>query len=300
MGSGGAGGYFGARLAADGNEVIFIDRGEHRDAIASRGLRLLSPGGSLHIESPELFHDPASAGFCDFVLFCVRASDTEAATRIIESLLAHDTAILCLQSGVDGMARLRELFGDRFVMGGFAGLTAEIAEPGVIREHSGAARLVFGELDGGDSWRQECFQSACIGAGIDGSVSTDIHRDIWRNFVLETALTATTVAHRCSIGEVLHEHRGQFETLIEEGIEVAAACGIDLKTDGGESIAALAQSMQPGAKTAALIDLERDRPTELEALLGATIRLGARLSVPTPESRRLYGALQPQPKKSPG
>ena len=57
VGAGGVGGYFGARLAADGNDVVFLARGAHRAAIAETGLRVLSPLGDLHIEQPQLHED---------------------------------------------------------------------------------------------------------------------------------------------------------------------------------------------------------------------------------------------------
>ena len=47
MGSGGLGGYFGARLAAGGADVRFIARGKHLEAMRSEGLR---------IEGPEPIH----------------------------------------------------------------------------------------------------------------------------------------------------------------------------------------------------------------------------------------------------
>ena len=43
MGSGGLGGYFGARLAAGGADVRFIARGRHLEAMRSDGLRVEGP-----------------------------------------------------------------------------------------------------------------------------------------------------------------------------------------------------------------------------------------------------------------
>ncbi|MBT7527577.1 MAG: 2-dehydropantoate 2-reductase, partial [Rhodospirillales bacterium] len=40
MGSGGVGGYFGARLAAAGEEVGFVARGAHLDAMEKNGLKV--------------------------------------------------------------------------------------------------------------------------------------------------------------------------------------------------------------------------------------------------------------------
>ena len=49
-GAGGLGAYYGARLAAAGHDVAFIARGAHLEAIRSRGLRVLSPLGDVHLE----------------------------------------------------------------------------------------------------------------------------------------------------------------------------------------------------------------------------------------------------------
>ena len=51
MGSGGVGGYVGARLAAAGEEVVFIARGPHLAAIRNNGLQLFSPRGDVHVEA---------------------------------------------------------------------------------------------------------------------------------------------------------------------------------------------------------------------------------------------------------
>lgn len=46
IGAGGVGGYFGARLAAAGNEVTLVARGGHLAAIRRSGLVVHSPWGS--------------------------------------------------------------------------------------------------------------------------------------------------------------------------------------------------------------------------------------------------------------
>ena len=42
MGSGGTGGFFGAKLARAGEDVTFVARGAHLEAIRARGLRVKS------------------------------------------------------------------------------------------------------------------------------------------------------------------------------------------------------------------------------------------------------------------
>ncbi|MGD8252212.1 MAG: 2-dehydropantoate 2-reductase N-terminal domain-containing protein, partial [Desulfobacterales bacterium] len=49
FGTGGVGGYFGARLAQCGADVTFIARGDHLDAMREDGLRVTSIAGDVRI-----------------------------------------------------------------------------------------------------------------------------------------------------------------------------------------------------------------------------------------------------------
>ena len=51
VGTGGVGGYFGAKLAKAGNDVTFIARGEHLKAIKDNGLTIKSVLGDFHIDA---------------------------------------------------------------------------------------------------------------------------------------------------------------------------------------------------------------------------------------------------------
>ena len=79
MGSGGLGGYFGARLAEGGADVHFVARGKHLQAMRSEGLRVEGPGADSHRRSVNATDDPAAIGVVDLVMFCVKLWDTEAA-----------------------------------------------------------------------------------------------------------------------------------------------------------------------------------------------------------------------------
>src|SRR5437867_3239829 len=101
MGSGAIGGYIGARLASAGAEVTFIARGPHLTAIRARGLTILSPLGDLLIAPAAATDDPAAVGPVDAVLLGTKLYDVEAAARAIGPMLGHETAVVCLQNGVD-------------------------------------------------------------------------------------------------------------------------------------------------------------------------------------------------------
>ena len=61
MGSGGLGGYFGARLAQGGADVHFIARGKHLQAMRSEGLRIEGPE-TMHLPRVQATDQPAEVG----------------------------------------------------------------------------------------------------------------------------------------------------------------------------------------------------------------------------------------------
>ena len=69
IGTGGVGGYFGARLQASGTEVAFVARGAHLKAMQARGLRIEAVKGDLHLKEVTATDDPNTIGPVDVVFF---------------------------------------------------------------------------------------------------------------------------------------------------------------------------------------------------------------------------------------
>ena len=295
VGAGGVGGYFGARLAADGNDVTFIARGAHRRAMAEQGLRVTSELGDLHIEHPQLYDDPATTGLCDIILVCVKMWDTEAAAALIKPLLAHDSAMVSLQNGVEAEDLLAGVLGAEHVLGGVARIASAIEAPGVIRHTGTVARLIFGELDGLPSWRQECLLSACIGAEIEAEASSDIKTELWRKFVMLAPLAGAACFHRCNAGDLLAvpERRQLFDDLVQETAALARAKGAALGPATEIQVIRSLEAFPPEMKPSMLHDLEAGRRLELPWLNGAVVRLGEELGLKTPANAKVVEALEP-------
>ena len=146
VGSGGVGGYFGARLAAAGADVSFLARGAHLDAMRSKGLTINSFKGDLHLPRVTATDNPAAIGPADIVLFTVKLYDTAAATRLLAPLVGPETAVIPLQNGVDGVDIVANAVGRPHTAGGTVYVAAVITQPGVIK-HSALDHSIFGELD---------------------------------------------------------------------------------------------------------------------------------------------------------
>ena len=99
MGSGGVGGFFGAKLAAAGADVHFVARGAHLEAMRSQGLTIDGPA-PLHLAKVQATDDPSSIGPADFVLVGVKLWDTDAAIEQIKPIVGADTCVISFQNGV--------------------------------------------------------------------------------------------------------------------------------------------------------------------------------------------------------
>jgi len=166
MGSGGLGGYFGARLCKGGADVHFIARGKHLQAMRSEGLRVEGPE-LIHIARVNATDDPGEVGVVDFVMLCVKLWDTEAALQQISPMVGAGTTIISFQNGVLKDQYLRAAFDDSQIMGGVGYVATTIDRPGVIRQTGPMQRLLFGEFDASRSPRGQALLAACLAGGIN-------------------------------------------------------------------------------------------------------------------------------------
>jgi len=295
MATGGVGGYYGARLAAAGEDVRFIARGRHLAALRTDGLKLRSDNGDLHLRSVRATHDPTTIGTADVVIFAVKQYDTEAAAKLIIPVLDDDTAVISIQNGMDPQERLKTIVGRRRVMGGTTYITgAKVVAPGMIAHTGSIARLVFGEFDGSLSARGERFFSTCKKAGIDAHFSGNIAKEMWAKFALLSAFSGVSSVLRAAAGSIMSnpDSRELLRNAVIETVAVAKAKGIDLGDDYVAKHGDFYGTIPPGTKSSMLMDLEDGRPLELNWLSGAVARFGDELGVPTPTHHAIYGALK--------
>src|SRR5512143_1508863 len=118
FGTGGVGGYFGGRLAQAGEQVIFIARGEHLQAIRQNGLRVDSILGDFVISPAQAAATPAEIGAVDLVLVTVNAWQVMEAAEAIKPLMGAETVVIPLENGVDAPDELAAVLGAKHVLGG--------------------------------------------------------------------------------------------------------------------------------------------------------------------------------------
>lgn len=293
FGTGGVGGYFGGLLARDGQEVGFVARGAHLEALKLHGLRVRSVHGDFDVPV-RASEDPAELGPADLVLFCVKSYDTEPASEALRSALGPETAVISLQNGVDNEEKVSAVLGPGHVMGGVAYIESTIAEPGVIAQMSPIARIAFGELNGQRSERAERILEAFRSAKVDALLADDILVALWSKYLYIAPVAGLTTLTGQSIGPVMQcpETAAVFRAAAEEVAAVGRASGVVIPDDAVDKVCKAAASAPATMKSSMQRDMERGRPIEVEALNGTAVHLGARLGVPTPTNACIYGCLK--------
>jgi len=293
MGSGGVGGFFGARLVRGGADVTFIARGAHLAAMRERGLAIESTDESLHLPKVSVTDDPATIGPVDLVMFGVKLWDTEAAARSLLPIIGPDTALISFQNGVQKDDMLRPIVGEATLIGGVAYVGTNISRPGVIAQKGPMQRLVFGEYDGRRSPRVEAFLAACQRGSINAEISPDIRREIWQKFVFLAGMAAVTASTRRPLGPVRSNPatRQFFLDLMREVVAVGRAHGVAIPPDFADQRLAFADTLHPDMTASMHHDLEHGRPLELQWLSGGVVDLGAKVGVATPLHRAVRDML---------
>jgi 2-dehydropantoate 2-reductase len=295
MAAGAVGGYFGARIAQAGHEVILIARGAHREAIRREGLRIQSPLGDLHLRDVEVTDDTGAIGPVDLVLFAVKLWDTETAARQTRALIGERTRVITLHNGVDSVPQLVPLLGEAATIGGITYIVTTIAQPGVIRHSGTLAKIRCGRRDGRPDPLLANYVQQLTDAGIDIAISDAMLLETWKKFVLLSGTSGATAATRQPLGPICADPdmSAFFFRLMQETIAVGEASGVVFPADIIAELERIVASFVPEMKASMLNDLENGNRLELDWLAGKVVALGREYGVATPMQEAVYAILKP-------
>ena len=299
-GAGAIGGFIGARLARAGAEVSLVARGAHRQAINSNGLTLRQNGQAFTCALPCV-EDPSELGPQDVVIVTLKAHSVPGIVDHLPPLFHATTTVVSAVNGVpwwyfyglpgahsgrrvesvDPGGRQWAVIGPQRVLGCVVYPACEVVEPGVI-EHLEGDRLSLGEPSGEKTERVQALAEVLRDAGIKAPVKTRIRDEIWvklwgnLSFNPISALTGATLDVICQTDGT----RAVARAMMLEAQTIGEHFGARFPVDVDKRIAGAEAVGQH--KTSMLQDLERGRPTEIEALVGAVTELGRLAGVATP------------------
>jgi 2-dehydropantoate 2-reductase len=300
IGVGGVGGYFGGKLAKAGVDTVFVARGATLDALRSKGLQVDSVGGDFVVEQVNATDDPSRVGPVDAVIFATKAWQIPEAAEKAKPLIGKETIAVPLENGMEAPDQLAQAFGREHVGGGLCGIVSYIVAPGHIK-HAGIDPFVmFGELDNARTPRIERLRQTFEKAGIKADIPPDIHRSMWSKFLFIAPMSAIGALTRLPIGawRSIPETRAAAVRALEEMTAVAAARDIDLGGDAIQRTLERYDNMASDSTSSLQRDIMEGKPSELEAQVGAIVRMGRQAKIATPIFEAFYSLLLPQERQA--
>ena len=310
FGAGAIGGLMAARLAKAGADVTVVARGPHLAAMQANGITLRS-GGEAFTVRPRCVADAGEAGIQDYVVVTLKAHGLPGAAPQIARMMGPESALV---TGINGVPYwyfhgLDGAFGDRTVesvdpggvvsrilppscaIGCVVYPAAEVVEPGII-EHGYGDRFTLGEPDGTRSPRIERLSTALIEAGFKAPIRPRIRDEIWVKLWGNMAFNPVSALTGATLVRLAEEPslRALIRALMVEGRAVGEALGIKFGIDVDKRIAGAAEVGEH--KTSMLQDLERGRPMEIDALLGAVVELGELVGQEMPTARTVLALVR--------
>lgn len=307
VGAGAIGGLTAVLFARAGHDVSVVARGPHLAAIAANGLTLVKGEQRFTVEC-RAADDPAAFGPQDAVFTALKAPSVGAMLPRLKPLLGPDTPVLPALNGIPwwyfhkeggrfdgtsvdcvdpGGAMLKALDPARIV-GCIAYAAAEVIEPGVVRQTTQEAGMALGELDGELSPRATALAAAATAAGMKTAAHANIRDAIWTKLLGNVSFNPVAALTLMRMDQIFADPKllDLVRAIMTETMAVGQAHGIafsmtvDKRLEGARGLGRGKPSM--------LQDVERGRPMEVEAIVGAVVELGRRAGVPTPITNAVY------------
>jgi 2-dehydropantoate 2-reductase len=294
VGSGGVGGYFGAKLALGGNDVTFIARGEHLKAIKINGLRVKGVSGDFLVQPVKATDNIKEVGVVDVVILGVKAWQVKEIAKELKPLLHLKTVVIPLQNGVVAAEELKMLLNSENVIGGLCRIMSKIESPGVINHFGMKPSIVFGELDNKKSERLLRIKEAFDESGIDSRIADDIQADLWKKFIT-ICVGGLLAVSRSTYGEIreLQETRQMMHDLMYEIYLLSRKAGIVINPDFVEKSVSFIDTVPYDSTSSLTRDVWEGKPSEIEYQNGSVVRLGKKYDMETPLNKFVYNCILP-------
>lgn len=294
LGAGALGSTIGGTLAKGGSEVYFIDQWEeHINKINKNGLKL-TDGKEDYFVNVKGKTSPEGIGYADLVIVLVKSFATKTAIENASSIIGPNTLVMSLQNGLGNEEVIAEVVGKERVLGGKTYVGGVLLEAGYVSAGVKRKYTYIGELDGKMTDRIKVVADEFNKAGLLCAVSDNITGMIWDKLLINVATGALSGITRLPYGGLYDEPsiKACAVAAVQEGINVAKAAGVKLKSDDPEyAWNAASEGLPPTFKASILQSIEMGRPTEVTFINGSVVEWGKKYGIPTPVNETLVACV---------
>ena len=291
IGTGAIGGYYGGKLAHDGQEVHFL---LHRDYeyVIEHGLQVDSCDGSFHIDHPHVYPSTAQMPPCDVVLVCLKSINNYLLRDMLPPLLSPDTLVVLIQNGIGVEEDVQQMFPDTARAAGLAFICSAKTEPGRV-DHQCYGHINFGNYSCKDEAKMQCLVDEFNHAGIKAGLFEYMEAR-WKKAVWNMPFNGMTVALHTQT-DLLLKNPATRQLIREQMMEVvgAAQClGVNnLDESFVDLMIQMTDEMTPYSPSMRL-DYDFHRPLEIHYIYTRPIEIARKAGFPMPKLEMLEAELR--------
>lgn len=297
LGAGALGSTIGGTLAMGGNDVHFVDMWqEHVDLINKDGLHMTNEKEDWYVRV-DARTTADTIGEADLVIVLVKSFATKQAVEQLKqtNVIGKNTLVMSLQNGLGNEETIASVIGSENVISGKTYVGGRLIQAGYISAGVQGKWTYIGELNGEITDRIQTVCNVFNDAGLLCEVSDNIKGLIWDKLLINVAAGALCGITRLPYGPLYEEDyiKDVAVAAIQEGIQVAKAAGVVLKSEDPQYPWVAASEGIPGTfKTSILQSLELKRPTEIDFINGSIVEWGKKYGIATPVNQTLVACVK--------
>src|SRR5438128_336631 len=288
IGCGAVGSLFAAHLANAGEAEIWAYDiwKDHIDAIRKNGLKLSGAADfTAHLNATS---DPNELPRCDYGIVATKAIHTRSAVAQTAHIFDANSAVCSVQNGVGNEEIIAEHV--RYVIRGTTFPAGHIIAPGnVSYDIKGDTWIGPFEPAGTPLSRVQELSTILTRAGMNTVALPDARGAQWTKLIFNAGTNPVGALTGLDHGSATFfpPTAEVFNALIDEGLAVAKALGVELHDDPKQMVLKAANA--PGKHKASMLqDVLAKRQTEIDFMNGAIVDWGKKLDVPTPLNRAVW------------
>ena len=297
LGAGALGSTIGGTLAIGGNDVHFVDMWqEHVDLNNKDGLHMTNEKEDWYVRV-DARTTADTIGEADLVIVLVKSFATKQAVEQLKqtNVIGKNTLVMSLQNGLGNEETIASVIGSENVISGKTYVGGRLIQAGYISAGVQGKWTYIGELNGEITDRIQTVCNVFNDAGLLCEVSDNIKGLIWDKLLINVAAGALCGITRLPYGPLYEEDyiKDVAVAAIQEGIQVAKAAGVVLKSEDPQYPWVAASEGLPGTfKTSILQSLELKRPTEIDFINGSIVEWGKKYGIATPVNQTLVACVK--------
>ncbi len=288
-GIGGIGGYIGGKLAHyyatnENVDIIFISRGDSLKGIEKSGLELVS-NEIVYKCVPTLISDnPDKIGEVDIFILCSKTFSVPTILEEYGNCLTANTTVITTQNTINGRDVITPfLTNNSTLLEGCIYIASNKVSPTKVQHISGPAKLFFG-TDGEYNKKGEEIAKLLNYAGIDANYTTNITNALWKKFMFVSPAAIVTAIFQITFTEILESKETEYLyiNLIAELMELAKAKNITIDELTVLNNINILSNFKGYVKSSFQLDLEKNKPSEINSLVKYVVDEAKLLNIPTP------------------